>query len=428
MKLQLIVPAMKKGMRKARKTLCPPLAPAVLASLAPENWQVSITDENVSVIDYDQDDDIAGITAITATANRAYEIADEFRSRGVKVVLGGIHPSVMPDEALEHADAVVVGEAENLWPQLIKDFEGGVLKRIYRQKERPSLTGLPVPRRDLFKESTYFFPNTVSTTRGCPFNCSFCSVTLFSGNTYRCRPLAEVIDEVKGLNAKAPIIFVDDNIVGKSSYAKELFKALIPLKIKWIGQASVNIARDDELLSLAAASGCVGLLIGFESLSPASLVSVGKKINVIEDYERTIKKLHAWKIAIHGAFIFGLDDDDDEIFNRTVRFARKMHLESAQFSIAIPHPGTALYKSLDDAGRITSRNWADYNDQVVYAPKTLTAEALNAGMESSVLSFFSLFSIIQRLGIFHKNLLIWWFANISFRSHFRHKWKENGRK
>lgn len=421
MRLELIVPSMAGENGEPKKLLCPPLAPAAIAALTPPEVEVSITDENVTAIDFHKDTDLVGITVLTATAKRAYEITDFFRARGVKVVLGGIHASIMPDEASEHADAVVIGEAEGIWPQVIEDFKAGRLQKVYRQHERPSLVGLPVPRRDLFKKGAYFIPNTVSTTRGCPHNCSFCSVTLFFGRSYRCRPLAEVISEIKVLDKKTPIIFVDDNIVGKPSYAKELFRALIPLKLKWVGQSSVNIAKDEELLKLAAASGCIGLLIGFESLSPASLAGIGKKINVINEYEAVIRKIHSYNIGIHGCFIFGLDEDDEDIFKRTVRFAQKTRLESAQFSFAMPHPGTTLYKTLDEAGRIVSKDWSKYNDEIVFSPKPFSREILQKGHDWASPEFYSLPSIIRRIGIFHQHKAAWWAANLFFRSHWRHK-------
>lgn len=421
MKLELIVPAMHGSSNKGKKAICPPLAPAAIAALTPPGVKVSITDENVARIDFNKDTDLVGITALTSTSKRAYEIADTFRARGVNVILGGIHASIMPDEASEHADAVVIGEAEGIWPQVIEDSKADRLQKVYRQRERPSLVGLPVPRRDLFKKGVYFIPNTVSTTRGCPYNCSFCSVTLFFGHSYRCRPLAEVISEIKAIDREAPIIFVDDNIVGKPSYAKELFRALIPLKLKWLGQSSVNIAKDEELLKLAAASGCIGLLIGFESLSPASLAGIGKKINVINEYEAVIRKIHSYNIGIHGCFIFGLDEDDEDIFKRTVRFAQKTRLETAQFSFAIPHPGTTLYESLDEAGRIVSKDWSKYNDEIVYLPKPFSREILQKGHDWASPEFYSLPSIIRRIGIFHPHLASWWAANLFFRSHWRHK-------
>jgi radical SAM superfamily enzyme YgiQ (UPF0313 family) len=233
---------------------------------------------------------------------------------------------------------------------LIEDFKANKLQRVYRQSKRPSLLNLPIPRRDLFAEGAYLGRHTISATRGCPYSCSFCSVTSFFGHTYRCRPVEEIIKEIETFNKRGLIVFVDDNIVGDREFARQLFRALIPLKIKWIGQASVTIARDDELLKLAAASGCFYLFIGFESLSPASLAGVGKKINIVDEYENVVRKIHSHGIAIHGFFIFGFDDDDDEVFQRTVRFAQKMRIESAQFDLLTPYPGTALCESLDKAG------------------------------------------------------------------------------
>ena len=254
-KLELIVPATQENIRKRRKTIIPPLGLAMVAALTPPEVEVSLTDENVTVIDFQKETDLVGITALTVTALRAYEIADKFRAKGAKVVLGGIHPSALPEEASQHADAVVIGEAEGIWPNLIEDFKANKLQRVYKQVKRPSLLNLPIPRRDLFAEGAYYITNTLSTTRGCPYACSFCSVTSFFGHTYRCRPVEEVLKEIETLNQRKLIGFVDDNVVGNPKFAKELFRALIPYKVKWGAQASVTIARDDELLKLAAASG-----------------------------------------------------------------------------------------------------------------------------------------------------------------------------
>jgi len=234
------------------------------------------------------------------------------------------------------------------------------------------LINLPIPRRDLFAKEAYYIPNTLSTTRGRPYSCSFCSVTSFFGHTYRWHPVEEVLKEIETLNQRKLIGFVDDNIVGNPKFAKELFRALIPYKIKWASQASVTVARDDELLKLAAASGCMTLLIGFETLSPANLAAVGKKVNVVEEYETVIKKIHSHGISIHGFFILGLDEDDKEVFERTVHFARKMRLESAQFAWPVPYPGTALCESLDKAGRIVTKDWSQYESNLVFEPKLMS--------------------------------------------------------
>jgi len=419
MKLGLIVPATPGRSQKQKKTLIPPLGLAMVAALTPPEVEVSLTDENITAIDFCKEVDLVAITALTVTAPRAYEIADAFRARGVKVVLGGVHPSMLPEEAGQHADAVVIGEAESIWPNLIEDFKANKLQKLYRQHERPSLVGLPIPRRDLFTKGAYYVANTVSTTRGCPYSCSFCSVTSFFGHTYRCRPIEEVLKEIEELGEKKLIAFVDDNIVGNPKFAKELFRALIPYKIKWIAQASVTIAKDDELLKLAAASGCIDLLIGFESLSPSNLRAVGKRINVVNEYENVIRKIHSYGIAIHGFFIFGFDEDDENVFQRTVRFAQRMRLETAQFDFLTPYPGTALGESLDKAGRIVTKDWSKYGYGLVFEPKPMSPEMLQKGHDWAWHEFYSLPSIWRRVGVARHNLAALWAINLGWRSHYR---------
>ena len=267
MKLELIVPATKENPKKRMKILTPPLGMATVAALTPPGFEISLTDENVTTVDFEKEVDLVGITALTCTVHRAYQIADTFRNRGVKVVMGGIHPSIMPEEASQHADAVVVGEAEGIWTDVIEDFKANKLRRIYRQDKLPNLVGLPIPRRDLYAKGAYYFRNTLWATRGCPYSCSFCSVSTIYGRKYRCRPVNEIIKEIETLDRSKIIGFVDDNIVGNPRFTKRLFRALIPYKIKWVAQCSVTIASDDELLKLAADSGCIELFIGFESLS-----------------------------------------------------------------------------------------------------------------------------------------------------------------
>ena len=416
MKLELIVPSTQESIRKRKKALAPPLGLAMVAALTPPVVEVSLIDENITAVDFHMETDLVGITAMTITAQRAYEIADTFRARGVKVVLGGIHPSVMPEEASQHADAVVIGEAEGIWPGLIEDFKANRLQRVYRQPERPSLLGLPVPRRDLFTPGAYFARHTISTSRGCPYSCSFCSVTSFFGHTYRCRPVEEIIREVEALEDRRFIFFVDDNIVGNPKFAKELFRALIPYKIKWIAQASVTIARDDELLRLAAASGCIYLAIGFESLSPANLAAVGKKINVADEYENVVRKIHSHGIAVHGLFILGLDEDDEGIFQRTVRFSQRVRLESAQFAWPVPYPGTALYESLDKAGRILTKDWSQYESNVVFEPNKMSRETLHKGRDWARRELYGLHSIWRRVGVVRRNFAVPWAANLYYRA------------
>ena len=426
MKLDLIVPATQENLRKREKPPCPPLGLAMVAALTPPEVEVSLTDENVTVIDFQKETDLVGITALTITAQRAYEIADTFRARGVKVILGGSHPSALPEEASQHADAVVIGEAEGIWSNVIEDFKANKLQRMYSQRERPSLLNLPIPRRDLFAKGAYYVTNTISTTRGCPYACSFCSVTSFFGHTYRCRPIEEIVKEIETLNHRKPIGFVDDNIVGNPKFIKELFRTLVPYKIRWAAQASVTVARDDELLKLAAASGCMALLIGFETLSPANLAAVGKRVNVVDEYETVIRKIHSHGIAIHGFFILGLDEDDEDVFERTVRFAQKMRLESAQFAWPVPYPGTALCESLDKAGRIVTKDWSQYESNLVFEPKLMSREMLQKGCDWVWREFYSLPSIWRRIGVAHRNLVALWATNLSFRASWRRKFRSGG--
>jgi len=398
---------------------------AQIAALTPPEFEISISDENISIVDLHKNVDLVGITTLTQTANRAYEIADSYRARGIKVVLGGIHASVLPEEASRHADSVVIGEAEGIWPIVIDDFKSNSLKTIYRQDKRPNLINLPVPRRDLFAQASYLLPQTIVTTRGCPHKCSFCSVTTFMGHTYRCRPIEEIIKEIELFNTNKPILFLDDNITGNPKFAKELFRALIPYKINWAGQCSVTIAKDDELLKLAAASGCILLAIGFESISPTSLTLVGKKANWVDKYEADIRKIHSHGIGIHGFFIFGFDEEDDSVFNRTLRFAQKMKLESAQFSLLRPYPGTALYESLDKAGRLLTKDWSKYGDGLMFEPKSMSKDKLEKGQLWTFLKFYSLPSIFKRVGLIRRHMVKLWAVNLYYRSHWKKKVRDN---
>lgn len=421
MKLLLIAPAWHDPLwkKEKHKAIFPPINLAIVASLTPKDIEVSLIDENVSNIDENVEADLVAITAMTAVAPRAYEIADMFAAKGSKVVMGGIHASALPEEAAQHAHAVAIGEAEAVWPQIIEDFRRGDLKKFYRAEKRPSLEGVPFPRRELWNPSRYLVPGTVQTTRGCPYACDFCSVTTFFGRSYRIRPVEEVVKEVAALGTKI-VAFVDDNIIGNIRYAKELFRALIPLKIKWFSQASLNIAQDEELMDLAAASGCMGLFIGFESLSQENLKSIHKKQNKVEEYAQAIEKIHKHGLGIEGAFIFGMDGDDEGVFERTVRFARENKLEAAQFGVLTPFPGTPLYEQLERENRIFDRDWSHYDiSNVVFKPKNMSPETLYNGKNWAWEEFYSWGSILDRLGILRKYGLFLWGLNWSVRKRTR---------
>ncbi len=424
MKIALIAPAWHDPLWESEKekSIFPPLNLITLAAMTPPQHEVTILDESLTDLDFNEKYDLVGISAMTALAPRAYEIADAFRERGTLVVLGGMHPSAMPEEAIVHADAVVVGEAEGSWQRLLADLENGQLQAFYRQEERPSLEHMVIPRRDLLPRDRYLVPDTVQTTRGCPFACSFCSVSQFFGHSYRLRPVEDVINEVRGLEGEV-IAFIDNNIVGNPAYARRLFTELarLPRKVKWFSQGSLNIARDEDLLRLAAASGCIGLFIGFESLSPANLKAVGKRVNLVEDYQQAIKKLHEHGIAVEGAFVFGLDEDDDSVFERTVKFAQENRLEAAQFGILTPFPGTPLREALEREGRITNNDWSEYTiNKVVFEPKNMSTRTLQEGFNWAWQEFYSLGSISRRLGLARKHAAILWALNLNIRKRFNH--------
>jgi len=355
-----------------------------LASLTPDPWTATIVDEKVDPLDLDAQPDVVGITTMTATATRAYELADHFRRRGVTVVMGGMHVSSVPDEALEHCDSVVAGEAEGLWPKLLNDYEQRQLQRVYRHQEFPALAGLPRPNWDVFRDKHYLPVHFLETTRGCPWDCEFCAVTTSFGGTYRSRPAEEVLSELRGLKPfqgryQLPncVFFIDDNIIGNRRYARELFARVAELRINWFSHASVNIANDPETLDLCARSGCKALLIGFETLSSEGIASIGHKPNRPAKYYDIVNKIHDVGIGIDAAFVFGLDTDDEGVFDRTLEFIHKAKIEIPYFSILTPYPGTRLHRRMVNEGRLLTRNWALYDtSHVVYRPKRLSPDQL----------------------------------------------------
>jgi radical SAM superfamily enzyme YgiQ (UPF0313 family) len=393
----------------------PYLALTTLASLTNDDWEISIVDENVESLDFSDLPDLAAISIMTPLAKRGYEIADTYREKEVPVVLGGIHPSMMKDESMAHADAVAIGEAEAVWPQILSDFERSDLKSFYKAPDFCSLERLPIPKRDLLNRRAYFFVNTIQTTRGCPFNCSFCSVTSFYGGTYRVRPVDDVINEMCCME-KGFVFFVDDNIIGKPSYAKELFRALIPLNVKWFSQASLSIVKDRELLEMAQRSGCKGLFIGFESLSQESLNVMGKSSMRVNDFKEAINMIHDHGIGIQGSFIFGMDEDDQSIFSDVLRFIEKTHLEAVLFSILTPFPGTRIRDTLLRENRIFDTDWEKYDmNHVVFKPNKMTPGQLQDGFNWAYKRLYGYRSIVKRLFPFPRSGLFYSIQNYGFR-------------
>lgn len=366
-----------------------------VAAAMPDFVETRIIDEDVEPVKFNTDADLIGISFMTYNAPRAYELGDKFRAMGKKVVFGGYHPSFMPEEAIQHADAICIGEAENNVPHIIDDFLKGELKPFYKS-ELADLSLLSIPDRNLIKRSSYITVNTMQATRGCFNKCEFCSVAAFNRYKIRTRPVGKVIDEMNELGKY--ILFMDDNITLDKTYAKELFKAMIPLKKYWFSQCSVSITDDEELLDLAVKSGCRGLFLGFESLSERSLVSWNKHCNRKRDYYEVVRKLHKRGIAIFAAFVFGSDEDGPDVFENTLDFLIDTNVETLQSTRLTPFPGTPLFNEMDRGGRIFDKDWNHYDFfHVVHDPLNMSVETLHKGTAWVQEQFYSYRNIVRRL-------------------------------
>ena len=379
MKIRFIEPSRWIGdgkLLKVRSLFIPPITLPLLAALTPADFEVDMVSEPFDDINFDDKVDLVGITAYTSRALRAYEIADEFRKRRVYVIMGGIHVSMEPEEALEHSDTVVVGEAEETWPRFLHDLRNGKPRRLYKADKLPTLENLPVPRFSLMDINRYVFCRKkgfsrflpapvypVQTARGCPHGCEYCSVSVFSGRQYRVRPVEEVVNELKFLKIRG-CIFIDDNIFANPSRARELFRAIRPLELIWAGQGTLSAASDRELLRLARESGCVALFLGIESVSGKALESVGRNVNKVLDYEKDIKVFKEEGISIMASMIFGLDGESPTTFQETYHFLMKNRLAYTLWHPLVPFPGTVLYKRLREVKRLKEDKWWLNRDSV----------------------------------------------------------------
>ena len=362
----------------------PVLGITTLAAYFPEDWDITLLDENFQTVDPSIEVDLVGISSLTLDVVHAYELADAFRQRGIPVVMGGMHPSAMPKEALEHADAVVVGEAESALPQLLEDFSRNRLSGIY-QGTHTDLGHLPQPRLDLLPKACLDRLIPVQASRGCPHDCDFCSVTPFFGHRYRTRPVRDVVREVEHSLAAAGtnlFFFVDDNIAGRPGYAKELFKALTPLNIRWGSFASLAMTQDRELMELARDSGCIELFMGFESIKQQNLDASNKSWVRIDRMREAIGIFHDHGIIIEGSFIFGHDHDSRDIFAKTVEFIQTTGIQVPVFGILTPYPATRLRTRLEDEARLLpeAADWRLYDgSHVLFEPANMTPEELEEG-------------------------------------------------
>lgn len=377
--------------------MIPQLALYILKGLTPPEHEVKIIEEETEPIDLDQECNLVGISCMTANAPRAYELCQEFKKRGKTVILGGVHPTILPDEALQHADCVVVGEAEGVWEILLNDFRNNELKRKY-YNPTPDL-GKYVPKdfsRIIKKRLFHLVP--IMTTRGCPYNCDFCCVTNLFGKKMRHIPIENVVRDIQESGGKN-FMFLDDNIIGHPQYAKALFTAIKPLKISWVGQASVSLlVRDGTLMKLAAESGCKALFFGIESVSEEQLKSMHKAIKEIENLEIALKKIKKMGILIHASMVFGFDSDKKNIFDDTVQFLIKNKVSTVSFNILTPYPGTKVYEDLKKENRLTTTNWRYYDhNTVVFKPKNMTPYELQIGKFNARKKFYKRWSVLKRL-------------------------------
>jgi radical SAM superfamily enzyme YgiQ (UPF0313 family) len=394
-----------------------------IAAVTPPGHEVSIVDEAFDKITFESKVDLVGITAQTPVAPRAYQIAGEFKKRGIPVVMGGVHASMLPQEALQHVDAVVVGEAEEVWPHLIEDLTRGQLKRVYKGSDFFKASALPLPRRDLLNQKFYFPLKLLETTRGCPHHCDFCGVSKFFGFRYRNRPIGEIERELKTLFREGPVMspllkkilslfskdlpyflkrrllyIIDSNVAGDRQFCLELLSLLKEFDLLWYGHAPVSIAFDQTLLKGVAQSGCIAINIGFESFSAKNLKAMGKGFNQPSRYAEAVERIHDQGVGIMGTFIVGLDDDDPGVFQRIIDFCIGSKLDWALTFIMAPYPGTDAFLRLEKEGRILCRDWEKYDSlHVVHQPLGMSVEELEKGMRRTWKEVFSTSSIYHRV-------------------------------
>jgi radical SAM superfamily enzyme YgiQ (UPF0313 family) len=397
MKILLVSPAVDPTEKTNKQMMMPQLALFILQGLTPKEHHVTMVDEEAEDIDLEHDCDLVGISFMTSNASRAYWLAREFKKRGKTVVLGGVHPTLLPDEASPYGDSIVIGEAEGVWAELLEDYQNGCLKKIYHNP-RPDLSRYVPKDFSKITKRHLFGLVPIMTTRGCPYHCDFCCVTDLFGKEIRHIPVENVVRDIKESGRKI-FMFLDDNIIAHPSYAKELFAALKPLKISWVGQSSISmLVKDDELLKLAAESGCKGLFLGLESVKEAQMSSLRKSFKSLEGLENALKKMRKVGIFVHASMIFGFDEDTEEVFDDTVKFLIKNKVHTVSFNVLTPYPGTKTFQKMKEEGRLLTDDWKYYDHStVVFQPKNMSPYELMVGKISSRKKFYGTWSILRRL-------------------------------
>jgi len=394
-RLLLVYPATHR-LGWAKYFQLPSLSLQQVAAVTPPHWEVTLVDESQDPVPCGRSFDLVGITAMTHQAPRAYEIADQFRSEGVPVIMGGMHPTVMPDEALAHADAVVIGEAESVMAKLLDDFLGNRLEKVYcapiPQDDR---LVVPWPRREILAGKRYLTTQTVQASRGCPYDCVFCTVTHYFGNRFRYRDTADILAELRSFPRKL-VIFLDDNFLGDPKKARPILEGMAEMGIRWGSQTSLRFAEDPDLLKLVARSGCIGLFVGIESVTgPYSLLSKSAGLSLQSDL---MKRVRDAGIILETSFIFGFDDHDQSIFEKTLRFVEECSPSVPTFNLLTPYPGTELFRQYEQEGRLLHRDWNRYNhSEVVFRPKRMSPEELYRGWVEARKEAYTWPSILSRV-------------------------------
>lgn len=389
---------LSQDFRQIKYSLFPPLSLLTLAGLVPpDRYRMLVRDEHVEEVIVDEDVDLVVMTVYVSSARRAYELSDYYRARGAKVFLGGIHPTTLPEEATQHADSVCLGPGESVFLRMLEDFEAGRLRRQYHGRIDTDLSNVPVARRDLMNQSKYLVPNTIVASRGCPYCCDFCYKEGFWGRHYHAfRPLSEIRKELDTFKHRF-VFFLDDNLLGNRREARRLFALLREYDFVWQASASLDAACTPGFLREAYDCGCRSLFVGFESVIKANMERAHKPQNRKYDYAEAISRFHDAGIMINGSFVYGFDDDDRDVFVRTVEFAIENKVETATFHILTPFPKTRLFATLSREGRILHQDWERYDTRhVVFQPKRMSASQLEEGYWWSYEEFYKYGSILRR--------------------------------
>jgi radical SAM superfamily enzyme YgiQ (UPF0313 family) len=399
-RVKLILPALTEATspywRPIKYSLFPPLGLATLAGYLDPEWEISLQDEHVEKLDLEDWPDLVMIQVYITNAYRAYQIADHYRGRGAYVLLGGLHVTSLPEEAARHADTIFLGPGEDTFPQFLKDYDAGAPQRRYASSVR-TLRGMPPIRRDLIQRRRYLVPNSIVVSRGCPHHCTFCYKDAFftGGRSFYTQLVDEALAEIDRLPGRH-LYFLDDHLLGDPRFARELFRGMRGMGRVFQAAATVDSILRDDLIEEAAAAGLRSLFVGFETLSNNNLAEAGKRQNLGRSYREVVRRLDNLGIMINGSFVFGLDDDEGDVFDRTVDWAVRSGITTATFHILTPYPGTALFQEMERQNRITIRNWDLYDTRnVVYKPLRLSPEELKRGYDHAYASFYRWGSIFE---------------------------------